>query len=616
MFLGDSGNNNDKLLVQYLNQNQTYSTQSLNPNDSHRNDSDQGTVHDETLSANGLVSKSQRNNQNISDTVNHDYRFFDPVKNRSQRSVANSSLSADEFNSHVRDFENSMTDNINEGSFNSNDPQKDSFNLTIIHDLIDIVSKLIPTLQDSQKPTFGGNQHDANPARNVSNAKNFLNNDRYIPRQENAQEPTDISQRSVKKNVLNSQIADKMFIANQILLNARDTMNLMTEVLPESLKSAIDMVGQMVWIFQHIIDALLEIVKDRRYFDNVFKALSRVGPELIAESSAQRNQSVSRLRSNVEAIGNADSLANQRSWYSAYVPRRIENVISAGNKSGDSSIDRSSLASSSEYKAINESEREDARNDNLTANTSTTQSDEQFAEKNNFSSLQINKDVNNAVGEKQSVKDLVLLRRFNQTDEEVKLKELKKANETRYKNERPSTVLRGLFEKRERDESNDTMAQATSSNQSGMSTIATNMEQQERDSGVTRVLFENVTDDARSYLERPILRHNLSSIVNRSIGDQNVRVNNNLSELDNYSAVIGGSEQKENLNKQFTAAKLRDIGNRLIDALRPIVEKKVIKSDDRAINSQDKNFPSFISNSTNMIRKRNLNHRVSTCMFT
>jgi len=647
--LGDSdGNNNDEMIIKDLNQ--MYSTRSqklLDPNDSHRNDSNQDTVYNETSSANGLVSKSQ-NEQNVSDTVSHDYRFFDPVT--SQRSVANSSLNADEFNSHTRDFQNSTTDNINEGSFNSN-PQKDSFNLTIIHDLIDTVNRLTSTLQ---KP-LGENQseHDTNPARNISNAKknSHITINRYIQEQENAQESDiigNISRRSVEENILNSWVINKMFIANQILLSARDIVNLMTKALPENLKSMIGVLDQVVRIFQHIIDALFEIIKDKRYFElnNFFKDLS--GTELTGESSAQRNQSVSGMHSNqnVEAIGNAVSLAKQRSWDSGYIPRQIENMILAGNKSGDPAIDRSSLVSSSGHdRAINASERED----NLTADNSTTQNDKEFTslintenhfmpifrslsdfgehksiaggDKNNLFSLQISKDVNNAINEKQSIKDLAMPnQRFNQTNEEMKLKELEKANEneTRYKDKHPNPVLRDLSEKSKRDESNDTVAEATSSIQFGTSTIPTNMEQQEGDSDATQVLlvdFANVTNDARSYLEIPIgiLRRNLSSIINRSIGDQNVRINNNFSELDNYSPSSG---QKGNMNKQLAAVKLQDVGNRLIDALRPIMEKNVIK-DDRVIRSQDKNFQSsnMISNFANMIYKRNLNREVSTCIF-
>jgi len=650
---GDSdGNNNDEFIVKDLNQ--TYSTRSQelpNRNDSHKNDSKfQNTVYNETLSANSLVSKF-RSDQNVSDTVSHDYRFFDLVT--SQRSVANSSLNADEFNSsHTRSLQNSTTDNINEGSFNSN-PQKDSFNLTIIHDLIDTVSSLMSTLQNSQKSMLRENQlHDTNPARNASNASknSHININRYIQWQENAQESSDIVDnvsRISEKNILNSRVIDKMFIANQILLNARNIVNLMTKPLPESLKSAIGMLDQIVRIFQHFIalsvNALFEIVKDKRYFDldNFFKGLS--GTEVTGESSAQRNQSVLGMYSNqnVETIGNAVSLANQQSWDSGYVSRQIENMIPAGNKSGDPAIDRPSLASNSEHdRAINAFERKD----NLTANNSTMQNDEQFTslinkenysvpifrslsdfgehksidgeDKNNLSSLQISKDVNNAIDEKQSVKDLAMSQRFNQT--EMKNKELEKANEneTRYKDEYPSPVLTDLSEKSERDESNDTVAETMSSFQFGMSTIPTNMEQQERDTGATQVLSANVTNDA-SYLKRPIgiFRRNLSSIINESIEDENVRINNNFLELDNYSPVIGNSGQKENVNKQLAAAKLQDVGNRLINALRPIMKKKMIKSDDRTISFQDKNLQLSNTNSANMIYKRNLNHEVSMCMF-
>jgi len=418
----------------------------------------------------------------------------------------------------------------------------------------------------------------------------------------------------------------------------------MTKPLPESLKSAIGMLDQVVRIFQHFVNALFEIVKDKRYFDldNFFKGLS--GTEVTGESNAQRNQSVLGMHNNqnVETIGNAVSLANQQSWDSGYVSRQIENIIPAGNKSGDPAIDRPSLANNSEHdRAIDAFERKDS----LMANNSTMQNDEQFTslinkenhsvpifrslsdfgehksidggDKNNLSSLQISKDVNNAIDEKQSVKDLAMPQRFNQT--EMKNKELEKANEneTHYKDEYPSPVSRDLSEKSERDESNDTVAETTSSFQFSISTIPMNMEQQERDTGATQVLSTNVTNDARSYLKRPIeiFRHNLSSIINQSIKDQNVRINNNFLELDNYSPVIGNSGQKENVNKQLAAAKLQDVGNRLINALRPIMEKKMIKSHDRTINFQDKNLQLSNTNSANMIYKRNLNHEVSMCMF-
>ncbi|CAL1681858.1 unnamed protein product [Lasius platythorax] len=512
LFINNSEiNNNDRVLLENLDQDQTtlfYSTQSQELFDNSSN-FEEGTDIARDSKTNNLIPTLVQNVQNTSSDVvrrNYDVRNYDIRNDTSQKLInsntTNNVLNTDEFNSNAQDSQNSTIDGISERLFNSIDLIKNISNATITNDLTETVHKFLPKSQNVRESTpevsqrlFGVDLAKIVPGTKIVNDLhenvNQLNNRRSQNTQEQSDRNNGVSPRYLDstmlknfENILNPQIVNNLPVVNQILSNAKNFVESMIKVLPET------------------------------------------------ESAENGNNFLNHIISQSQNVINAKTIKKNPTNFNYIQHQQIRNVKQIGDKFDDNLIHNQNFNDNSEND-VNEPDDASKGNNKKTEN-------------NNLSIITDNSKAENSDSQSPAINERLSIgndRKINKIDEVIKPKAFEKTDKirTNYTNEQLNPISKNLSQRNETNELLKDFAVEGSLNQleSDASRISSITEYQSKNSSSTQAGLQDSENVSKSNVEKSKeLQDNPSTNIriSRSIGNPSSNVVSN-SELDSNHRV-------------------------------------------------------------------------------
>lgn len=512
LFINNSEiNNNDRVLLENLDQDQTtlfYSTQSQELFDNSSN-FEEGTDIARDSKTNNLIPTLVQNVQNTSSDVvrrNYDVRNYDIRNDTSQKLInsntTNNVLNTDEFNSNAQDSQNSTIDGISERLFNSIDLIKNISNATITNDLTETVHKFLPKSQNVRESTpevsqrlFGVDLAKIVPGTKIVNDLhenvNQLNNRRSQNTQEQSDRNNGVSPRYLDstmlknfENILNPQIVNNLPVVNQILSNAKNFVESMIKVLPET------------------------------------------------ESAENGNNFLNHIISQSQNVINAKTIKKNPTNFNYIQHQQIRNVKQIGGKFDDNLIRNQNFNDNSEND-VNEPDYASKGNDKKTEN-------------NNLSIITDNSKAENSDSQSAAINERLSIgndRKINKIDEVIKPEAFEKTDKirTNYTNEQLNPISKNLSQRNETNELLKDFAVEGSLNQleSDASRISSITEYQSKNSSSTQAGLQDSENVSKSNVEKSKELQDNPSInirISRSIGNPSSNVVSN-SELDSNHRV-------------------------------------------------------------------------------
>lgn len=512
LFINNSEiNNNDRVLLENLDQDQTtlfYSTQSQELFDNSSNFEEDIDIARDSKTKN-LIPTFVQNVQNTSSDVvrrNYDVRNYDIRNDTSQKLInsntTNNVLNTDEFNSNAQDSQNSTIDGISERLFNSIDLIKNISNATIMNDLTETVHKFLPKSQNVRESTpevsqrlFGVDLAKIVPGTKIVNDLhenlNQLNNRRSQNTQEQSDRNNGVSPRYPDstmlknfENILNPQIVNNLPVVNQILSNAKNFVESMIKVLPET------------------------------------------------ESAENGNNFLNHIISQSQNVINAKTIKKNPTNFNYIQHQQIRNVKQIGGKFDDNLIRNQNFNDNSEND-VNEPGDASKGNNKKTEN-------------NNLSIITDNSKAENSDSQSAAINERLSIgndRKINKIDEAIKPEAFEKTDKirTNYTNEQLNPISKNLSQRNETNELLKDFAVEGSLNQleSDASRISSITEYQSKNSSSTQAGLQDSENVSKSNVEKSKeLQDNPSTNIriSRSIGNPSSNVVSN-SELDSNHRV-------------------------------------------------------------------------------
>ncbi|XP_029167898.1 putative uncharacterized protein DDB_G0282129 [Nylanderia fulva] len=547
LFINDSEINNNQDLLENLNQDQMtllYSTQSQELFDNSSNFQEAINVARDSKTSNLISTLVQ--NQTLSDVLRRNPDTLQKIKNLN---TTNNVSNANEFSFDVQNSQNSTIDGISARLFNSIDLMKNISNATIMNNLTETVHKFLPKSQNVQESTPEVSQRliDIDLAKNVPDTK--IVNDSY----ENVN-------RFNTRRSQNTQEQSNRNDADSKSLKYRDpttTIQNFEHFLNPQIVNNLPIVNQILLNAKNFVESIIKALPEAKnaesgnnFLNHIISHSQNVNAKIIASDPANFNYIQHHQIRNVEQVGND----------SDNVMRNHQNF----NNNSRNNVNEPTDASKGNNK--------NTENNNLSINTDNSKaenSDNQSAFINERPSVENNRDINH-------INDVIKPEVFEKVD---KVK-------TNHTNEQLNSISENLFQINETNESSITEYQGKNSNRA-------------QDS-------EKVNKFNVEKPKKP--QDNLSTNVriSRSIGNRNIRIDNDVLKLNNYSRFVDNLKDP-NLLRQLFKTKV-DINDRLIDASLLTKKEKIRNSESHMtdhynynmINRQrNKNLPSSntISNS-------------------
>ncbi|KAL6255055.1 hypothetical protein P5V15_013388 [Pogonomyrmex californicus] len=559
---GDSEIKDNQTLLENSDQNQTASDQQLQESF----DSSTQNINRDGDIASTLDSKTsnliQESVEDVQDTLSNvtghsnESINFDTLQTPSlDLSTTSNSLNANESGADVRDLR-PVEDGISQRLFNPIELGKNIANTSVINDLTKTVNKFFPELEKLQKSPLGINQSTGliqSVPKIISDVQKNVN--RHIPQLHNALSGTidGISQKFLDPSIIKNF---ESILSPQIMNN----FPVVNQILSSTRNFAELMFKILPMAIKTTNNLLNQIVSESQNIHEMFN---------ITEENNQEIKT-SNLSTNVDNSAIDDS----------------NNVPALLNDRKDSSIP---LFRS--FPDFNQHENNKSETD--------------------LSFTQTNENANRFIDKKLLIKSNETDHHAGQIDEEIRDEEFKKINETETddRDKQLNTFSENLSNKNGENELKEI---ATSPNQ--LESALTEIPITEvKSSNDTQDLqnSENADDIVKSNVEET--RRPQEDSLSNSERNQISHIINNLSELSDYRSVIDNLK-KENLHEQLSEAKLQEIDVRLINALWPIIEKRMSgnASDyvtDYYNEQKNKNFPSNISSdSRQTIDEQGSNH--------
>jgi len=364
-------------------------------------------------------------------------------------------------------------------------------------------------------------------------------------------------------NIMNSQTTDNLSMVNQILSSTKNIVESMIKILPEAVKGA-NLLNQV--IPQDTINTPLKVAEEsKKYLAQSDYTQEQNKNTKHTQASEQfnnllhnRQDLINNLGSNIREAANTSGKNNQETKANNLPINENNSTAEDNNKQHiptllkDSSIPLLRFLSD-----FNEQEN----------NNNKTETD--------LSSIQTNEKANNSNDEKLSIRNHKKTDQRLDQIEEIKAEEFKQMNETRmdYSDGQLDPTL-DLSQKSKESELTDVaVATSASPNQLEFSTFTLDLITEYRTKNSSDIQdFENLSDIIKSDLEeaRRFQDNSSNDKINQSTETQIIYVDDLKS--NNHSLI--NDLKSEDLYKQLSA-KLQEISDRLINALRSIIEKKM-----------------------------------------
>lgn len=512
------------------------------------NDQDVYNLNSKTID---LIPKSVQDVQDTSSAVTgHNHKTIDfDTSERPILDSANDSLNVTESRRNAQDSLKSARNNVSDGLPNQIDLVKNITNSTAMNDLTKTVNKFFPKSQNLQESTSGisprlfGTDLAPTVPKLIDNIHENVNQHISQTTQKPSDKIDDISQRFfdsiIKKssgNILNPQTADNLLAANRILSSTKNIMESMIQTLPETAKgNASNLLNEIIPPSQDIINTSLKDDEE--------------GQKQSANSGSQQEQS-----KGVKQAGEQfDNPLHNRQDLTNNLGGNTGQIANASERNNRSSIPLLRLLPDFNEQENNNNETE-------------------------LSSIHTNENASRSIDD-DLISDYQKTDQLEQINEEINAEEFKKMNETRPDDNDDEGQLNPISEDLSQKSTENGLKEVTvttSPNQleSSTFTLVSITDHEAKDSSGARD-SKNVNDIVKSDLkEERRLEDNSSDNdkMNRSTENQIIHTDNDdLSDLNNRSLI----DNSKGENEQLSEAKLQEISDRLINALWPIIEKRM-----------------------------------------
>jgi len=511
---------------------------------------------------NNLIPKS------IQDTSSDIIRYnHEALGYKLDSDTASNSLNANEFRSDSLQLTRNVNEKINQIDL------KNITNTSIMDDLTETVNQFFPNPQNLQESTFEISQRlfGTDLAQIVPKIISDVhrNATQFIPLQntQNTRKPSDkiddINQRFFNPiiknagNIMNSQTADNLSIVNQILSSTKNIVESMIKILPEAAKGA-NLLNQVIPQSQDTINMPLKVAEESKKYlaqsDYTHQEQNKnpkhtQAAEQFNNLLHNRQNLINNLENNIRETTNTSGKNNQETRTNLSINENNLTAEDSNKQHIPTLLNDSSIPFLRFLSDFNEQEN----NNNET--------------ETNLSSIQTNEKANSSNDEKLLIRDRKKTdQRLDQIDEEIKAEGFKQMNETRtdYSDGQLNPISDLSQKNKESELTEVVVATLASPNQLEFSTLDSIIEYRTKNSSGIQD-SENVSDVIKSDLEEARFQDNLSTNdkISQSTGNQIMHVNDLIDNL-----------KSKDLYKQLSA-KLQEISDRLINALRSIIEKKM-----------------------------------------